>query len=393
MMEQNLLCSSSSDSYDTAINSSVSSDNVVEEEDKKFQLNSIIIDSSIDIEANKENNCSKNAAPPRLRPTSLTLKRVSELVFDDFITCRRENSAPVTELEKSRCLHRTERITSKENPSSINILALVKFIRMKSLRARSIRFPVFSDEESTENEKSSRKSSSSARNSASIFLCSICLENQMLSDAASFRSCHNSHIFCRQCLSSFITMQIRDGVILHVCPFEGCQEVATDEDIRQLVTEEAFVKYIRFREMKLNPSYRECSRCLQQISIPEDFFNAEGVADRPILNCISCGAVTCFYHGDAHPSESCAMYAKRIRKQELASRSLLTRIARRCPQCRAETEKTGGCNHMVDESFYGFRIIAEHLLLRRRAAIARAIGAGCAGRFSTAVKPRIITIR
>ena len=311
------------------------------------------------------------------RPQSLLLKEGrNQRDYYDLILFRRENSDPVTTLEKNQCMNRAGTMNS---PTGVNLISLVQFIRMKSRRSRSIRLYTCPDEESADKNADRSSSRSNSRSSTSIFNCFICLENHLLSDSCSYTGCQENHKFCKECLSSFLTLQIRDGVVMHKCPFESCHQVAQDQDIASLVDSASFEKYVRFREMKADPTYRECSVCGRQIPIPSNFFEdvvGEEVAREPTLTCSSCWNTTCFYHGDAHPRESCQDYALRIRKQvwwvmedhrekwyrcsslyfisspppslqEMASRKLLSRIARRCPQCKAETEKMGGCNHMV----------------------------------------------
>jgi len=274
----------------------------------------------------------------RPRPQSLT---VSKSQLNGIISLRRQNSDPITVTEKKKCIVRIESCEMR-SPGSLNLISLVKFIRMRASFTRSIRLPTIYDDESSDRDSTRHAS----RSSLKVFCCAICLENNSLGDAYSYSAC-SSHKYCRQCVLSYVTLQIKDGVIFHVCPFENCNQLANDSDIQSLVGDEMFNKFLRFREMKLNPSYRECSVCNQQIPLPSDFLNAhDHQAPHPLLTC-ACGQKTCYYHGDAHPKETCSDYARRVRKEEWASRQLLCNIARHCPSCRAPTEKMGGCNHMV----------------------------------------------
>ena len=295
------------DSEDTKVASSVSDDYTTE-----YIMDDIVID-RLSTESLSESNELNNIGGDSLRiskprPQSLVLK--DGINRYDLIIFRRENSDPVTTFEKNQCMNRAG---SMNSPTSINLISLVQFIRMKSRRSRSIRLPTFQDEESADSSRSNN-----SRSSTSIFNCFICFENHLLSDSCSYTGCQDDHKFCKQCLSSFLTLQIRDGVLIHKCPFESCHQVAQDQDIASLVDSACFEKYTRFREMKTDPTYRECSVCGRQIPIPSNFFEdvvGEEVARRPTLTCSSCETTTCFYHGDAHPRESCQAYAVRIRKQ------------------------------------------------------------------------------
>jgi hypothetical protein len=301
------------DSEDTKAATSASDENTTE-----YVMDDIEIDrlSSESFSESKEIDYVRSCPTPKPRPQSLMLKKcIQQRCCDDFVLLRRENSDPVTTSEKNKCMHLDGTVNS---PTSINLMSLVQFIRMKSHQSRAVRFPNFHDTESAENNPDQRSPRSSSRSSTTIFNCYICFENHHLSDSCSYAGCLENHKFCRQCLSSFLILQIRDGVVVHKCPFESCQQVAQDQDIASLVDAASFEKYRRFRQMKINPTYRECTFCGRQICIPSDFFEdvmEEKIARQPTLTCSACGTATCFYHGDAHPHESCQAYTARIRKQ------------------------------------------------------------------------------
>lgn len=72
-----------------------------------------------------------------------------------------------------------------------------------------------------------------------------------------------------------------------------------------------------------------------------------GDASRPAMVCDACSTAFCFLHSNAHPpSETCGQYARRTRKDEMASKRAIRKISRACPSCKAPTQKDGGCNHM-----------------------------------------------
>lgn len=277
----------------------------------------------------------KTAIEHFYRPHSLQLN----CNLKDIIRVVRQDSEPVTAAEKSKSITQIQNDNTL-NSSNINLISLVKFIRTRSMRANSPRTCRRFDEEKSDD------AGASSHSSSKLFSCSICLENNCISEAFSYSSCHDSHQFCRQCLKSYVTSQIRDGVIVHRCPHTNCHAQASDMDIQCLVEEHTYQRYLRYRNIKMNPSYRECTACQQHILIPAGFFQSSGVAESPLLLC-SCGHSTCYYHGDVHTGKSCEEYTRGARKEERANRRLLNVIARRCPQCRAETEKFGGCNHMV----------------------------------------------
>jgi hypothetical protein len=54
----------------------------------------------------------------------------------------------------------------------------------------------------------------------------------------------------------------------------------------------------------------------------------------------------CFTHGDSHPGQSCADWARSHAAVEKATASAIKKDSKKCPQCRVVTYKTEGCNHM-----------------------------------------------
>lgn len=117
----------------------------------------------------------------------------------------------------------------------------------------------------------------------------------------------------------------------------------TDEELQTLVDVETFAKYLRFRKVKSDPTYRECTKCGEQVSKAES-----GSIESNLLTCLKCGKESCYFHGDAHSvAESCSEYANRINLVERQSTALMEKTCKKCPRCMVDTEKAGGCNHMV----------------------------------------------
>jgi hypothetical protein len=181
--------------------------------------------------------------------------------------------------------------------------------------------------------------------SVKLFYCTICMENNATSIAFSFEACDENHQFCLPCMKSYTTVQVNDGVTKQGCCFEGCSACAADSEVELLVTPDVYEKYVRFCAVKSDPNYRECSQCNRQLE--PTFDESHSHVTNNTLVCGECGNITCFVHGDSHPSETCAQYARRVRKVENASNRLVSHITRKCPKCKTHTEKNGGCNHIV----------------------------------------------
>lgn len=181
--------------------------------------------------------------------------------------------------------------------------------------------------------------------SVKLFNCRICLENHAISDAFSLTKCVARHRYCKESIGTFLSCQINDGVLTVRCPGYGvdaCSAVFTAEDIQQLVDSASYSKYLRFTEMKNNPNMRECPKC----SHP----SKDGSESNLTITCSACGEVFCYLHANAHPHTTCAAYVKSIAKNEMKSLKKIKAFAKQCPQCKADTEKSGGCNHMSCQS-------------------------------------------
>jgi hypothetical protein len=177
-----------------------------------------------------------------------------------------------------------------------------------------------------------------------LFYCSICFENHAISDAFILSSCASHHSFCLPCMKSFLKIQISDGNLSLFCPLSSpltpCHGVFSDEEINSLADEGTKEKFHRFKEMKSDPTYRECPKC----KTPS---HGEGNQIQPEIICSSCQTKYCYLHSNAHPSMSCRDYTRQQLQDEREAQRAIKTITRKCPSCAIPTEKNGGCNHMT----------------------------------------------
>ena len=171
-------------------------------------------------------------------------------------------------------------------------------------------------------------------NTVEVFYCEICLENHPVTEAIQLRGCQCR--FCHSSLQQFYETQIRDSFIEFFCP--TCHLSVTPQEIQNLVSLEMYSKYLRFVEMKSNPSYRECPKCGHATIGSIDHLN---------MTCSQCSESFCFIHSNAHPGSTCQQYMRAQRKIESQNRAAINRMSRKCPSCGCDTEKSGGCNHMT----------------------------------------------
>jgi hypothetical protein len=169
-----------------------------------------------------------------------------------------------------------------------------------------------------------------------MFDCEICLFRCPAAAGFSFNNCLAKHTFCRDCLKSNASVQIESNAVFVQCPGLRCLSKAFDSEIVPLVTKTEFAKLTLSRD-KLDPSYRECGSCKQRMRF-------EG---RSKLTC-ACGITSCFLHGTAHlMSESCEAFVHRTEQEEAATANTIRTTTKKCPKCDVNTEKNGGCGHIV----------------------------------------------
>jgi hypothetical protein len=176
-----------------------------------------------------------------------------------------------------------------------------------------------------------------------LFLCAICLENHGVEDSFSLQSCTPHHTFCKESMGMFLSSQISDGAVTSLkCPCYGqdeCNGIFSKDEVRALVDEPCYEQFSRLLEIKTNPNARECPSCSK--------FSTTGSEDSPEITCEDCRTSFCYLHNNAHPSMSCQEYVRRTAKTDMRSIATIKATSRKCPQCKAPTQKISGCNHMT----------------------------------------------
>ena len=179
----------------------------------------------------------------------------------------------------------------------------------------------------------------SRKTSVPVFYCTICLENHPVSNSVSTSSCSLPHCYCRESIKMFAESIINEGGIQIRCPGYGeCQGIFNDQELKNICEEDIYAKFIRFREVKQNPHYRECPFCN---------FSTIGDETTPEIVCQQCSQKYCYFHANAHPNIPCHRYTKEQLQTQMKSMALIRTMTRNCPECYTPTEKNGGCNHMT----------------------------------------------
>lgn len=176
------------------------------------------------------------------------------------------------------------------------------------------------------------------------FLCQICFEFAPLSTSVALSNCQ--HTFCRACLQNYLEFKISEAQVYPLCFYQpkgeedtpACAAEISVDDIRSIVSEEAWVKYTKFKFNKENERARQCPFC--------DHSQLCAGPDDPACECEECGREFCFLHSNAHEGRSCAEYEKKMLAIEKLNHALISEISKPCPGCQNHVEKTGGCNQM-----------------------------------------------
>lgn len=180
------------------------------------------------------------------------------------------------------------------------------------------------------------------------FLCCICLENIEVINKLVMVNCgHDSHASCRNCLRHYLQLRIEENRVDELrCPCagrDGCEGLATEEELQSWLTDPVFEKYRRFSRMLADPKLRSCPQCSRLCS-PEVTDGGTVIAE---MSCKDCGCNFCYHHSNVHElgPEACAEYERKMVKQQLYNDGLYG--TKPCPSCGFVTEKVSGCNHMT----------------------------------------------
>lgn len=177
--------------------------------------------------------------------------------------------------------------------------------------------------------------------------CGMCLEEQ----PSSVRSCCQGHAWCKPCLAGYVGSEIACNQLAVRCPWidediatSRCTEIIKEETILSVIDEESATKYRRFKALN-DPLMRECP--LKKADGTPCLHWQKGSARSPTMVCEKCSGTYCFIHANAHPGETCRAYTKRQKSITKANDWFIKQISKKCPSCKAPTQKGVGCNHMT----------------------------------------------
>ncbi|XP_034244713.1 E3 ubiquitin-protein ligase RNF14-like [Thrips palmi] len=203
-----------------------------------------------------------------------------------------------------------------------------------------------------------------------IYTCQICFDDKPGSQCMEFMGC--GHIFCRECVSTFFEVTIKDGNVHGlICPEKGCKSEALQSQISELVSPELFARY---DELLLNSALDEmedivyCPRKTCQYPVTYE-------REEQMARCAHCSYTFCTlcrmtYHGVERcrfknssgliaEYEAASTERKRFLEKKYGSKTIREMIetsyseqwirgnSKACPHCSAAIEKSDGCNKMI----------------------------------------------
>lgn len=122
------------------------------------------------------------------------------------------------------------------------------------------------------------------------------------------------------------------------CPGGSCAYKFEDEQMKQLLSDDVYQKYLEFKQNKLlnqNPNVRWCIR-------PTCGKHMIGKKGCKKVVC-ECGMQICFdCRNEYHPNRTCEQMMDNTYKNYLAQNDV-----QKCPRCKSRVEKIDGCNHVA----------------------------------------------
>jgi len=206
----------------------------------------------------------------------------------------------------------------------------------------------------------------------SYILCGVCFNEKFGLMCVQFHQC--KHVFCKQCMAEYFTVQINDGSVKAlICPEGKCETQADPAMVKSLVDSELFERYDKLllqRTLECMSDITYCPRKACQAPVLRE-------EDLDMARCPTCHFVFCIlchntYHGRAkcplsseemkklretyingteeEKEELIKKYGKKVFQrmiEEGYSEAWLERFSQKCPKCKAGIQKIDGCNKMT----------------------------------------------
>lgn len=208
--------------------------------------------------------------------------------------------------------------------------------------------------------------------SVSLYSCEICYIDKVGSQCVRFVGCN--HVYCRDCMSQYLTVRIRDGAVSNLnCPTDKCTSQILPTQVSKLVPSDLYQRY----ETILLETQLESM--VDVVICPRLACQCPTMIDREtnMGQCPSCQLAFCIYcrqtyHGvtpckmksveqraildkyvGSSAEEKAFLERKYGKKQlenmanDLASADYVKDKTQHCPHCNAPIEKNDGCNKIT----------------------------------------------
>jgi len=120
----------------------------------------------------------------------------------------------------------------------------------------------------------------------------------------------------------------------------ACHCVIENDVLEDLLGEETFKKYERFKRFAENEHLRECPW-------PDCQEEQLGDLKSPLMKCTKCEREYCYNHSNAHPGLTCEEYEAKMFQEFKRNRRGAGGKVIECPGCGRDIQKSSGCNHMT----------------------------------------------
>lgn len=184
------------------------------------------------------------------------------------------------------------------------------------------------------------------------FECLICFDNIDPGHGIVLHDC--LHMFCRTCLANHIGYS-ENAVV--GCPFDDgykCESTLQDREIRALVTEDVYEKYLERGLREAQNQDTHGYRC----ATPDCTGWCSYDDDVNMFICYMCGRHNCLQCRSIHDGQNCLEYQRELEAEQfndeaamlanaMLERLLMSGDAMKCPTCQVIITKKEGCDWIV----------------------------------------------
>jgi len=185
------------------------------------------------------------------------------------------------------------------------------------------------------------------------YTCPLCFE-EFLERKHLYRVVGCRHLYCRQCVTQYYALNVKDGKCVVKCPQPTCPQEILFRNVKELVPDDVFLLHQRLT-LRVNANTNNFIWC------PGDNCKSKlskSQAKAGVVICYKCKLRVCFKCSEwEHPGVPCydaheltdkkiksEREAKVLFEQWQAESGVKLKI---CPKCGACIERTEGCSHMV----------------------------------------------